>query len=422
MKFSPLVLTAVALVSTPAVITSFSIVPTPISSINKMSPLSSAVTTSSPGGALFSTTVAAVEEATTTTSSTSTIGAVGSKLTDMELAKEALSKFFDDDIVSDIKLTPSTGGVNNIVQFVTLPNGEQELLRIYNNGCDEQRVKFEHEILKQLNKFESELSFQVPNFVASKEDSTKTMVRLSNGADACMCKIIPGYLPKLTCAKDLGRTAGELNVALATKVKIVDESMCNSAPYWQMWKVHHAVTKEKFIETMNGPYFDETRDVATRMLDETLAIVEKCEGAYQKQLPVQLIHGDLHYDNVLVQDGKVTALLDFEFAAYDWRALELAIGLSKYAGEEPDAMPYFDDYIDGYAMTGILTRKEAEAIPDLINLRILSNIVYFVGRHLANEDDISSITTRIENYANRVNWIKNNSDVIVNRIIEKMNL
>ena len=102
--------------------------------------------------------------------------------------------------------------------------------------------------------------------------------------------------------------------------------------------------------------------------------------------------------------------------------MELAIGLSKYAGEEPDAMPYFDDYIDGYATTGQLTRPEAEAIPDLINLRILSNIVYFVGRHIAAEDDISSITTRIENYARRVEWVKSNGDAIVQRIVDKMNL
>ena len=38
------------------------------------------------------------------------------------------------------------------------------------------------------------------------------------------------------------------------------------------------------------------------------------------------------------------------------------------------------------------------------------------------EDDISSITSRIENYAQRVKWVKSNADVIVQRIVEKMNL
>jgi homoserine kinase type II len=344
----------------------------------------------------------------------SSIGAVGSKLTEMDLAMEALGNFFD--TTEGIQLTPTTGGVNNIVQYVTLPSGEKELLRIYNNGCDEERVIFEHEILRQLN--ENSFSFQVPTFIVSKAGST--VVRLSNGADACMCSLIPGVLPKLSCAEDIGRAAGELNTAL-TKVNI-DPSTCVCAPYWKMWKVHHAITRELFVKEMKGPSFDgEIRETADRMLQETLDILDRCEGAYQS-LPVQLIHGDLHYDNVLVQDGKVTALLDFEFASFDWRALELAICLSKYAGEEPDATPYFDDFISGYAKHGILTKAEAEAIPDLINLRILSNVVYFVGRAISGEDNISSITTRIQNYERRVTWVKENSKAIIGRIVEELRL
>ena len=345
----------------------------------------------------------------------SSIGAVGSKLTDTDLAVEALGKFFD--TTEGVQLTPTTGGVKNIVQYVTLPSGEKELLRIYNNGCDEKRVVFEHEILRQLN--EMSFSFEVPKFVVSKT-GTSTLVRLSNGADACMCSLIPGVLPKLSCAEDIGRAAGELNTAL---IKVdIDPSTCACAPYWKMWKVHHAITRELFVKEMKGPSFDgEIRETADRMLQETLDILDRCEGAYQS-LPVQLIHGDLHYDNVLVQDCKVTALLDFEFASFDWRALELAICLSKYAGEEPDAMPYFDDFISGYAQHGILTKTEAEAIPDLINLRILSNVVYFVGRAISGEDNISSITTRIQNYERRVIWVKEHSEAIVGRIVEKMGL
>jgi len=349
----------------------------------------------------------------TVTPSTGNVGAVGSKLTDMELALEALGKFFDK--TDDVQITPTSGGVNNIVQYITLPSGERELLRIYNNGCNAQRVRFEHEILRQLNQLP--LSFGVPNFIKSMEGST--MVRLSNGADACMCKLIPGKLPKLSCFEDIGRASGELNTAMASLK--VDPSMCNTAPYWKIWDVHHAVNRENFEAEMRGPNFaGDLKDVAERMLKATLDIVEKCEGQYQS-LPIQLIHGDLHYDNVLVQDGQVTALLDYEFSSFDWRAMELAICLSKYAGEE-NGKEYFEQFIKGYAKTGKLTKVEAEAIPDLINLRILSNVVYFVGRHLAGEDDISSLTTRISNYERRVNWIRDHSKFIIDNIIEKMGL
>jgi tetrahydromethanopterin S-methyltransferase subunit G len=48
--------------------------------------------------------------------------------------------------------------------------------------------------------------------------------------------------------------------------------------------------------------------------------------------------------------------------------------------------------------------------------------VYFVGRAIAGEDDISSITTRIANYERRVKWVKDNGNAIAGRIVEKMGL
>ncbi len=122
---------------------------------------------------------------------------------------------------------------------------------------------------------------------------------------------------------------------------------------------------------------------------------------------------------MLVQDGKVTGLLDFEFAAVDYRAMELAVCLSKYAGE-PEAMQYFDQFISGFVQHGYLTPDEISCVPDLINLRIESNVVYFVGRALSKEDDIYSITTRLENYNTRIEWVNANAQAIIDSITTKL--
>jgi homoserine kinase type II len=50
-------------------------------------------------------------------------------------------------------------------------------------------------------------------------------------------------------------------------------------------------------------------------LREWVATVELCVGA---------IHGDFHMGNVLVRDGSVTGIIDWQFARRDWPALELA--------------------------------------------------------------------------------------------------
>lgn len=90
-----------------------------------------------------------------------------------------------------------------------------------------------------------------------------------------------------------------------------------------------------------------------------------------------------------------------------------------YLGE-PNAFPLFDDFITGYSKHGELTFAEVKAIPDLINLRVLSNVVYFVGRSLGGEDSIASLTTRAKTYSGRVNWIKENKEKIIEIIDKKM--
>ena len=80
----------------------------------------------------------------------------------------------------------------------------------------------------------------------------------------------------------------------------------------------------------------------------------------------------------------------------------------------------FKEFVVGYREHGILTRKEVEAIPDLIILRVLSNVVYFVGRAVSGEDKIDSLTTRAKTYYTRVQWLKSNNDRLVQLIDEIM--
>jgi hypothetical protein len=56
----------------------------------------------------------------------------------------------------------------------------------------------------------------------------------------------------------------------------------------------------------------------------------------------------------------------------------------------------------------------------LINLRVLSNVVYFVGRAIAKEDGLDALTTRAATYNTRVKWIRDNSATIVDCIKRKM--
>ena len=177
------------------------------------------------------------------------------------------------------------------------------------------------------------------------------------------------------------------------------------------------MTRELFLEQLKSAQFDEWRAFANEVEDD-LKLVEEKIGSYHGVLPWSFIHGDLHYDNVLCDDAGVTGLLDFEFSSYDWRAMELAICLSKYCGEK-EPLGYFEQFVDGFAVHAELTEAEIESICILIRLRIHSNVIFFVGRALAGEDQMSTLTSRIETYCKRLRWLKANEIEIVGLIKSK---
>jgi Ser/Thr protein kinase RdoA (MazF antagonist) len=100
--------------------------------------------------------------------------------------------------------------------------------------------------------------------------------------------------------------------------------------------------------------------------------------------------------------------------------MELAVCLSKYADQPSEALEIFRQFIEGFCEEGRLQRREVEILPELIILRILSNVVYFMGRAIAGEDGYESLTSRAGNYYSRIAWITQNRQKIIDLIPESM--
>ena len=194
--------------------------------------------------------------------------------------------------------------------------------------------------------------------------------------------------------------------------------------YRNMYDAHHKVTEETFMKRVAQPDFDKVRKPINHLLTllkqaEDVNVFIKASGG----LPQQVINADLHFDNVLVEGAgdnwTVTGILDFEFATYDWRVMEMVCGLSKYTGME-NSINRICEYITGYAEAGgKLTLQEAELVPQLIMVRILNNVVYFVGRELAGEDTIEPIVSRALVYSKRCLFLAEHSADIVRHLRAK---
>jgi homoserine kinase type II len=244
-------------------------------------------------------------------------------LADLDLRKEALSKFLGENVAKEAKFSPCSGGVNNFMDYVLLPSGNKYVLRIYNNGFDRERVDFEHRVLKEVSS-KRQLSFMIPVPKPSLTDG-KGHAILSNGAESSLFDFIPGELPKKTRARAIGSACGELCTAMEG---ITVDMVSPNARYFNIFDAHYAINEELFFEEIKKPEwgsYQNSRKYVDLLADEIRKMVTKLEAFKALNLPEQLIHADLHYDNVLCVDDKVSGLLDFEFCAFDWRGTFLNI-------------------------------------------------------------------------------------------------
>lgn len=91
-------------------------------------------------------------------------------------------------------------------------------------------------------------------------------------------------------------------------------------------QVHPAISREAFTTAITSqPELTSLLTPAQRtalhyLVSELAAIEPALAHCHAVGLKQQLIHGDLHHENCLVDEaaGNVTGVLDFEFVAMDW--------------------------------------------------------------------------------------------------------
>ncbi|MCZ8518911.1 MULTISPECIES: phosphotransferase [Paenibacillus] len=278
-------------------------------------------------------------------------------------------------------------GINNTTRYVQA-EGKTFVLRIYENHAEPEKVAFEHAVLEALGK--AELNFGIPQPYPSEEGGT--WVTADDGKLAVLFRYMEGERANLEepgMAASAGETVGRLVGALSG-VEIAAPPAYE--PYYDIYHVHPLVTRERlgeWLEEMSGRGFSAEADQVRTALQE----LERDLPELQGQLPVQLVHSDIVYGNMLASGGRISAVLDFEFVTPDWRAMELAVLLSElFPPESLDpAVPEAEERcwraaeqaLKGYGRAAALTAAEIAALPRLMLLRRLVLVPHFLGRYLA---------------------------------------
>ncbi|MDP9315152.1 MAG: phosphotransferase [Chloroflexota bacterium] len=298
-------------------------------------------------------------------------------------------------------------GINNIVRGLHTGNGDL-VLKTYTANLDVRTIRAEHHLLHWLQT--QRLSFAVPVPLTTR--SGDTIYPAPEGYHALFPRLA-GHPPQpdnLQHMEAVGSALGELHRTLEAYTA---PSAHMPSSYGELNQVHPQVAQpaELTPEHLGLRGTRAEHEVCQWWRDQVLCMHEFLAITYPA-LPHQFIHGDFAPSNTLIADGVITAILDFEFATYDVRAIDVAAGLkfSMRTWEHDEPWPVGAALCSGYKEWIQLTDAEVQNLPELLRLRDMVAAIWWLGRTIAAGQtpnlerirDVQVLTGWVEDHAERI--------------------
>lgn len=294
------------------------------------------------------------------------------------------------------ELSRATLGISNETWFVRSEAGEH-VLRLYVHKRSD-AVRFEHEILRSLSA--ADLTFRVPKPLETDAGDTLA-IDVDSARPAALFRRIEGEHLDDGDTAGVAKAAaafGSLDMALASieRTDIVAPSSSGD-----LRAVHPAITDLAQLEEIAG---SAARDFAESAAENATAIY--------RSLPMQLVHGDFSFGNVLVRTGRVRGVLDFEYAGRNVRALELGGALRNVLAKR-NRDQLWRPVLEGYLGTLSLDPAEIAALPTLVLLQGAIILVWLAGRTVQGDSAPQRLAEYVERALAQSEWIAANGQALV---------
>ncbi|HET8843646.1 MAG TPA: phosphotransferase [Ktedonobacteraceae bacterium] len=316
-----------------------------------------------------------------------------------------------------IELTELPGGTNNRVWLVKTGNGSAYVLRLTASSGPDDLARFGYETALLAALREKALPFSLP--VPLQNHSGETLVLLEQECSApliaTLCPFLAGTLSERT-ATDVAKVA----VALAQLDTVLAAIPGNSLPedgdtqHFQYGSLYHC-----------HPLVPDPLSAVERLLEPAQArplcqIIRRAQEDWEELctwgLPQQILHRDCGPGNVLMDQNRVTAILDFEFAGLDHRVFDLCVALSWWpvrmmgTGQEWELI---DAFGQAYTTCLPLSEEEFRVLPSALRMRDITSLIYRIGRYLAGLETKETVQKRVQHSLWREAWLVANGETLV---------
>ncbi|MCF6333968.1 MAG: phosphotransferase [Draconibacterium sp.] len=253
----------------------------------------------------------------------------------------------------------------NIVNYKVEDGSKKYILKVYSDKKEEiDFAEAENEVLIYLQK---EKSNCFPNPI--KNSKNELLTHFEEGNIPKIARVLT-YLEgeflgdaehSLELFKSFGKFLAEMDLKLQDFRNYVIEAR------QLKWDLQHFLLNEEYLQYITNPT---DRKIAAYFFQQFKAYVTPILPSLRKQI----IHNDANDWNVLVQNEKVTGIIDFGDVCYSQLINELAIALSYSLLEKDDPINWAIPVISKYHKILPLEEKEIDILYWLIAARLCTSV------------------------------------------------
>jgi Ser/Thr protein kinase RdoA (MazF antagonist) len=166
------------------------------------------------------------------------------------------------------------------------------------------------------------------------------------------------------------------------------------------WDTPFPHGERSLFDGSNADVADEaSRAVFGRAVDAAREAIGRRRG----EEPPRILHGDLHQDNVLIEDDEV-ALIDFDDCLLGWPAQDLGVTMWEI-GEDEAAWPYREALREGYERIARWPERRPGEIGTFAANRGLLKADDVVRERAGRDDD--EVREAVRRHAHAIDWFLN---------------